>query len=142
METVPQAVRIDTAIAAAVEALGYQGMLGDQITRRRFRLPARMRGLGLRSRADLAAAAFAACFAESAECFLHDASGQGGFFAMLAPLFGTRADQLTRFLSLHQLQISATAAAFSDAWQSMQQEVAGQGVSGHGTHSAHTCLPV
>ena len=48
---------------------------------------------------------------------------------MLAPLFGTRADRFTRFLSPHQLQISATAAAFSDAWQSMQQEVAGQGVS-------------
>jgi hypothetical protein len=42
----------------AAEQLGYVGMMHDPLTRRRFRLPARMRGCGIRSRAWLAPIAF------------------------------------------------------------------------------------
>ena len=79
---------------AAVERLGYAGMVGDRISLQRMRLPARMRGLGLRSREHLAPAAFCACFVESAERFL-DVRSHGtvmpGFFPMLQPLFGANA---------------------------------------------------
>ena len=69
-------------------------MLGDGITRQRMFLPARLRGLGLRSRHDLAPAAWCACFIESAERFLDVVRGgtrMRGFFPMLMPIFGAHA---------------------------------------------------
>ena len=72
-----------------VERLTYGGVLGDRqdITRRRMRLSARMRGLGLRSRVELAPAAFCACFVESVEQMV-DGAARDGFFRMLQPHFG------------------------------------------------------
>ena len=100
-----------TALTRAAEACGYEGVLDDAITARRARLPARMRGLGLRSLEEVAPAAFCACFVEAAERFLDRSTPGGGsergFFQMLAPLFGHGAfelpypnsPRLSRFLS-------------------------------------------
>ena len=63
--TVVHAVAIDGALARAAESLGYEGMLHDDITLRRFNLPARYRGCGIECRYDLAPRAFVACFVES-----------------------------------------------------------------------------
>ena len=59
-ETVQHAAVFDHAMLQAAEQLGYVGMLHDVLTRRRFHLPARMRGCGIRSRAWLAPIAFTA----------------------------------------------------------------------------------
>ena len=48
-ETVQHAAVFDRAMLQAAEQLGYVGMMHDPLTRRRFRLPARMRGCGIRS---------------------------------------------------------------------------------------------
>ena len=56
----------------------YEGVLGDASTARRARLPARMRGLGLRSLEEVAPAAFCACFVEAAERFLDRSTPGGG----------------------------------------------------------------
>ena len=66
-ETVQHAAVFDHAMLQAAEQLGYVGMLHDPLTRRRFHLPARMRGCGIRSRAWLAPIAFTACFVEAVE---------------------------------------------------------------------------
>ena len=66
-ETVQHAAVFDRAMLQAAEQLGYVGMMHDPLTRRRFRLPARMRGCGIRSRAWLAPIAFTACFVEAVE---------------------------------------------------------------------------
>ena len=58
-ETVQHAAVFDRAMLQAAEQLGYVGMMHDPLTRRRFRLPARMRGCGIRSRAWLAPIALA-----------------------------------------------------------------------------------
>ena len=123
----PHVGRVDAALAAAVESLGYTGMVGDGIARERMYLPSRMRGLGLRPRLRLAPAAFAACVVESVERFLDGPAGVG-LFPMLQPLLGTRADHLTRFVSIPW---SVTAVELAGSWLAMQHEVAGSGVSGH-----------
>ena len=110
-KTVSHARVVDAALTRAAEACGYEGVLGDAITARRARLPARMRGLGLRSLEEVAPAAFCACFVEAAERVLDRSTPGGGrergFFQMLAPLFGHGAfelpypnsPRLSRFLS-------------------------------------------
>ncbi|EOD23442.1 hypothetical protein EMIHUDRAFT_239610 [Emiliania huxleyi CCMP1516] len=128
------------------------GVLVDAITARRARLPARMRGLGLRSLEEVAPAAFCACFVEAAERFLDMSTPGGGsergFFQMLAPLFGHGAfelpypnsPRLSRFLSgcttyVNPLgaqlgQLTPTGESFKTAWEGMQREVRGEGVAG------------
>ncbi|EOD35792.1 hypothetical protein EMIHUDRAFT_227351 [Emiliania huxleyi CCMP1516] len=128
-------------------ACGYEGVLFDAITARRARLPARMRGLGLRSLEEVAPAAFCACFVEAAERFLDRSTPGGGsergFFQMLAPLFGHGAfelpypnsPRLSRFLSgcttnVNPLgaqlgQLTPTGESFKRAWEGMQREVRG-----------------
>ena len=138
-DTQPHAQRVDAALVAAVEELSYQGMLGDGITRQRMFLPARLRGLGLRSRHDLAPAAWCACFIESAERFLDVVRGgtrMRGFFPMLMPIFSAHAfdgaypghARFSQYLS--QQVPPSTAISFGTWWHSMQQEVRGQGVAG------------
>lgn len=80
-ETMVHASVFDLAMLQAAEALGFDGMLSDDITRRRFRLPARMRGCGMRSRAALARTAFSAGFVEAVEAMM--GAGDAG----LPPLF-------------------------------------------------------
>ena len=91
-----------------------------------------MRGLGLRSREDLASAAFAACFIESAERFIDIDRGGGvirrGIFPMLHRSFGAGSfDSPTsgRFATyLHPNRpVTRTSIAFRIAWQSMQAEM-------------------
>ena len=124
--TMPHVVRVDAALREAVDQLGYAGMVGDDITHERMLLPARMRGLGLRSRLRLAPAAFTSCFVESVERFLDGPAGPG-LFPMLQILLGSRDAHLSYFLALPW---SHTASEFRAAWVAMQQEVAGSGVSG------------
>lgn len=125
-QTLGHARRVDDAISRAVESLGYEGMLTDRITSVRFRLPARMRGLGLRSRVELAPAAYVACFAESAETFLPRML-LPGYFPMLGPLFGTADAHLTQFV---QRTGSAIVDELRAAWALLRQEVHGAGVRG------------
>ena len=54
------ALAIDDAMRAAGESLGSVGMLQDPIIRRRWHLPSRFRGCGIRSRDAVAPAAYAA----------------------------------------------------------------------------------
>jgi len=137
--TRPHARRVDEALVAATEALGYEGMLGDPITLDRARQPARQRGLGLRSRELLASAAWTSCFIESSERFL-DSTAHGvvgrGFFPMLQPLFGAgafegaypQAHRFDQFIS-HQW-LTPTARALVAEWARMQAEVDGHRARG------------
>eukprot|EP00962_Isochrysis_galbana_P045053 scaffold17641_cov122-Isochrysis_galbana.AAC.1 len=63
----PHAARVDAAVLRAAACLGYPGCLDDPLIRARIRLPARLHGLGLRSRATISPLAYAACFVEAAE---------------------------------------------------------------------------
>ncbi len=86
---------IDAALLAAAERLTYAGCLGDPLTRRRFHLPARLRGCGIRSREALAPMAFVACLVESAVQMMDRRTAAGavcrGFFPGLQQLFGAGA---------------------------------------------------
>ena len=57
---------------------------------RRLRLPARRKGAGVRSRLELAPAAYCASAVEAMECFL-PGGGSTGFWAVLEPVFGAGA---------------------------------------------------
>ena len=133
--TVAAAAMVDQAMRAAVEELSYVGMLNDDITSRRFELPARMRGCGLRSRLGLAPAAYAACFVEACEVML-DVQGAGGvlmpgFFPMLEPLFGATAfdvggHRFTTFVA----SLGESAQTFLDVWTSLRYDMVGSDVRG------------
>ena len=80
------------AMLQAAEQLGYVGMMHDPLTRRRFRLPARMRGCGIRSRAWLAPIAFTACFVEAVEGMMGVTdAGLPALFEQLTDVFGVGA---------------------------------------------------
>ena len=49
-QTIGAAARVDRALLTAAYSLGYDSIFEDQLTLRRLRLPARMRGCGIRSR--------------------------------------------------------------------------------------------
>ena len=67
---------------------GRPGALDDELVRRRFRLPVRAKGCGVRSQVKLAPAAFAANFIAAARSFLPSQTGEvEGFFPCLEPLF-------------------------------------------------------
>ena len=84
--TRPFARRLDAALLAAAESLGYVGVLGDSVTARRFRLPARMRGCGVRRRWSMAPACYAASFVESAAVMVRpDARAAWGAPAVADP---------------------------------------------------------
>ena len=91
-ETVQHAAVFDRAMLQAAEQLGYVGMMHDPLTRRRFRLPARMRGCGIRSRAWLAPIAFTACFVEAVEGMMGVTdAGLPALFEQLTDVFGVGA---------------------------------------------------
>ena len=124
--------RVDAAVVQAVEGITYSGALASEEVLARFRLPIRRRGCGIRSRRWLASGAFCGCFRTACESFLDsrtaDGSRRRGFFPQLQELFGPLAFdfdtpelRLTHFLE----SSSSIAAAFSEAWTEMQEEVDG-----------------
>ena len=129
--TRPGAARVDQRLLELATNLGYPGMLLDRITVQRFRLPARMRGCGVRSRVMLAPVAFCSAMVEAAERMLDKQGGVGGdgFFNMLTPTFGVGAfsgggHRLTQYLAA----LSPTAVLFSTEWDSLVLD--GMGVEG------------
>ena len=88
---------VDAALLSTVEAAGRPGMLTEEdgtqkegVILRRLRLPARRSGGGIRSRLELAPAAYCASVVESMERFLPTA-GSTGFWAVLEPVIGAGA---------------------------------------------------
>jgi hypothetical protein len=78
-------------------AAGRPGMFAEDdgtpaegVMLRRLRLPARRKGAGVRSRLELAPAAYCTSAVEAMECFLPGA-GSAGFWAVLEPVFGAGA---------------------------------------------------
>ena len=65
------AMQIDDALVRAFGNITYEGALDDNISRRRYHLPARLRGCGMRSRKDLAPIAHVASFVEAATKMLN-----------------------------------------------------------------------
>jgi len=125
--TIPHALRIDQALLAAAQQLGYDGMFDDDLTLRRFHLPARMRGCGIRSREMIAPIAYVACFIECAEVFCDgSASLAQGFFPMLSQSFGDRpfASDGLRFSDYLQSSL-ASAETFMEVWEELRQSIEG-----------------
>jgi len=77
-QTIGAAARVDRALLTAAYSLGYDSIFEDQLTLRRLRLPARMRGCGIRSRVWLAPIAYAASFIEAAEATAAAKAGWAG----------------------------------------------------------------
>lgn len=139
--TQPHAAVVDAALLSAAEVCGYEGMLADPLTSRRFRLPARMRGCGIRSLELLAPAAYCACFIEAVHHMLARPSADGaslGFFVNLThylvgedgpAAFAEGGSRFAYYIGVHA-HTSALAAEFRDAWAAMRAEVAGAGVPG------------
>lgn len=133
--TTMHARRLDERVLRAVEEITYDGMLGDALTRARFRLPSRLRGCGVRSREGLAPAAYCACFVEAAEVFLdrQGAAGQvvPGFFPGLATAFGRGAfDAGGHRLQQYLAGTLPSSLHFMQAWQGMTAEVLASGTTG------------
>ena len=135
--TVGAAALVDEALIHAAEAIGgYEGVLGDAITLRRFNLPARMRGCGIRSRVWLAAIAYCACFIEAAEMFLDIQGPHGtrpGVFPGLESIFGQGAfeeggDGFAQYISSPMRTSSAY--EFFTSWKLCQARIQGGGVNG------------
>ena len=144
------AARIDAALVRVAQQLSYDDVLSDGITMRRFRLPARERGCGVRSRQHLVRhAAYAASFVRAAERFLDTTDAAGnivpGFFPMLNDVFGAGAfgpggHRLRDFLPsgrrLRDLLAPAprrplpTAVAFEETWALLRARVDGSDVRG------------
>jgi len=140
-ETVQHAAVFDHAMLQAAEQLGYVGMLHDAFTRRRFHLPARMRGCGIRSRAWLAPIAFTACFVEAAEGMMGVTdAGLPALFEQLTDVFGvgafapggTRFHAFLRDRADYQAPEAflPTARAFADAWDALTRQALAGGGSG------------
>ena len=140
-ETVQHAAVFDHAMLQAAEQLGYVGMLHDVLTRRRFHLPARMRGCGIRSRAWLAPIAFTACFVEAAEGMMGVTdAGLPALFEQLTDVFGVGAfapggGRFHAFLRNHAdyqapEAFLPTARAFADAWDALTRQALAGGGSG------------
>ena len=129
--------RIDEAVLEVVRGMTYGEMLPRGVVgfvHRRFRLPARMRGCGIRSVVDVSYAAYCACFVESVERMLDRWGHQSvipGFFPMLQTTFGagaftTGGNRLAGWLARH----SSLGHAFRSSWSIMRAEVQGAGVAG------------
>ena len=134
--TAPLAVRIDNALQSFAESCGYSGMLrdpdGSDITLRRFALPARLKGCGVRSRALLAPAAFLANLVTASTMFVSTPNNLGAFYC-LQPLFPPphlsgpeHGGRLATFLASGL----PSAVALGRSWDGMQAEVAVTEVTG------------
>ena len=135
--TAVPAANIDAALLHAFSTLTYAGCPDDRITRRRIRLPARLRGCGLRERHALAPIAFAACVIEAAEQAIDRATDHGGprhargHFAHLEPAFGAGAfdpggHRFSRFIQSGLV----TAGEWADAWETIRRRTQGSEVRG------------
>ena len=138
----PFAERIDAAVIAAAEECGaYPGALGDGVTLARARLSPHLRGLGLRSLAELADGAYAASFIEAAQSFF----GPRGVFGTLAEFFqrpgmlpgdDVFAPDGPRFAQCLAQPLDGgppqtpSLVAFAQAWVALQRRVQGSGVTG------------
>ncbi|KAL1527728.1 hypothetical protein AB1Y20_009113 [Prymnesium parvum] len=126
--------RVDAAILEVCEQLTYGGCFREPLTLCRMRLPGRMGGCGLRARADLAYAAYAACVAETVPRLVGplraNVTGQStvGFFPSMARFFANAHGSigLRGFVAC----FSHTAAYFRAAWEHLQSLVQGSGVDG------------
>ncbi len=128
---------VDAALLSTAEAAGRPGMFTEEdgtqaegVMLRRLRLPARRRGGGIRSRLELAPAAYCASVVESMERFLPTA-GSTGFWAVLEPVFGAGAfaaggHRLEQWLDTR----SPEAMAFFLAWMRCQAGVRDTDVRG------------
>ena len=97
---------------------------------RRLRLPARRKGAGVRSRLDLAPAAYCASAVEAMECFL-PGEGSTGFWAVLEPVFGAGAFAAGGHRLEHWLDtMTPEAMSFFQAWMRCQAEVRDTDVRG------------
>ena len=127
------AARLDTTLESAFELITYKGALNDDVAITRFRLPARLRGCGMRSRAELAPIAYVSSFANAAKTMLNISTVGGaqlpGFFPGLASTFGQGAfdPQGHRF---HRFTTSPSAIHFRDSWEGLQLRVSGSTTSG------------
>ena len=128
---------VDAALLSTVEAAGRPGMFAEDdgtpaegVMLRRLRLPARRKGAGVRSRLELAPAAYCASAVEAMECFLPGA-GSAGFWAVLEPVFGAGAfdaggHRLEQWLDAR----TPEAMSFFLAWIRCQAEVRDTDVRG------------
>ena len=139
--TVHAAALVDSEITRIVEdTMAYSGCLMDPITLRRFRLPARHHGCGMRSRAFLAPVAWSSCLIESAERFLSRGAGPGtirttqGIFPMLRRTFGQWAFDSGPHRFCHRFAAfnswGRTGAELAGCWQQMQQVLGDSAVAG------------
>jgi hypothetical protein len=127
------AALVDAALLRALSASqrDVTPSLSDPLVLRRIRLPARRRGLGIRSRLDLAPVAWTAAFIRAAEACLDGGTEQTGFFTGLADLFGDRAflaggHRFTAFLQGDGRSAPLPAAtALFNAWRALQVECVG-----------------
>jgi len=115
------AQRVDDAMRAGAEQLGWLGMLDDPIARERFGLAPRMHGCGVRPRVEVAPMAYTACCVEAMEAALDPVRP---LFAALEPLFGAGAfavggHRFRRFLR----RTSGTAHEFGSTWDALRAEV-------------------
>ena len=122
VEVADAAAQIDAAMLVAVDTIGYAGMMVDDIARRRLRLPARMRGCGIRQLTALAPIAYCACFVESVEV-MFDVPGVPGFFNMLAPAFGDGAFEGGHRFTTFLQSATPSAQAFRGAWGALRMQV-------------------
>ena len=86
--------RFDAALSRAVAGASSDAVVSDPLLLRRSRLPVRERGLGVRSRAQLADTMWCASFIRACETFLDRGDGahhSPGFFPCLTELFGAGA---------------------------------------------------
>src|SRR6056297_593969 len=127
----PMVVAVDTALLTtlSVSQAAVVPTILDPLILRRIRLPPRRRGLGIRSRVELAPVAWRASFIRAAESFLPGESHHSGIFPNLAGLFGAGAFQegghrFATFLANPQSGTADVADAFLEVWSAMQDEAA------------------
>jgi len=127
--TAPFSRRIDAAVLAAMHrATGIANFDGYDISQRRVELPARMRGLGLRSHFRSALSAFVGTVNQTVTRFVDQVKANGdvvvGFFSCLvnavgAGSFDAGGGRYTAFIA----NGSPIALALRDAWNAMRDEI-------------------
>lgn len=122
------AAAVDAAVLRACAVSQLPSFLGDALVVRRLRLPARLKGGGVRSRSQLAMVASVAGFVDAAQQFLDSAETGPGFFNNLSGLFGAGAFDVGGARFTHFIAAgSPRAASFAASWASMRAEL-GDGV--------------
>jgi len=119
----PYIRRVDTALSAAtLTATMVDTQTVDAFTRRRFHLPRRLRGTGLRSLEQVAPAAFIGSALLCMPRLIDSTVSGAGFMPSLTDLFGAGSfdpgNEATRFQTM-LASPSATSAAFRRHWKQM-----------------------